>query len=303
MVSIIFLWATFASTFIFAKKVLLYTTPMFLLGVRMITAGGILLLYQALTNKKQSLKIKRKDWGMFFFVTLFHIYIALMLEFWSFQYLSPLKTTIIYSAAPFITAVLAYFLLKKQLCVTKLAGMGIGFFGLIPILSLQTEGEQILRWNYTIPLPEIALLLGVVSASYAWFLIKRLMKKGYSLTLINGVAMFLGGVLSMATSVFFCDFSQPVTQLFPFLGWLVALIVAGNFITYNLYAWLLKKYSMTFLAFTGFLSPCFAILFDWLFLGGEITWHSFGSLTLITLGLYVFYREELRDLVPSGQAS
>ena len=301
MILVVLLYAILASTFIFAKNTLAYCQPFFLIGFRMLLAGSILLAYQFITNKK-ALHIKSDDVFTFFKVSLFHIYFAFILEFWSLQYLTALKTTLIYSATPFIAALLAYFLLKERLSPKKVLGIVIGLGGLSPILLAQTSSEAAMGSVFSISMPEIVLFLAVISASYAWFIVSDLMKKGYDLATINGFAMIVGGMLSFITSWFFEGFCCPVTQWTPFLGWLTLLIISANFIVYNFYGWLLKRYSITFITFAGFLCPSFGTFYEWLFLGGSVTWHYFLSLGLVTLGLYVFHCDELKrkNIIPQG---
>ncbi|MFH0898633.1 MAG: DMT family transporter [bacterium] len=295
MFLVIFLWAVLAATFILAKQTLAYSNPAFLVGIRFILAGSVLLGYQWIVNKK-SIAVKREDWWKFLLISLYHVYLAFMLEFWCLQYVSALKTTIIYSSTPFVVAILAYFVINERLSKMKKIGIAIGFFGLIPTLLVQASGAELAMELFRISIPEVLLMISVVSAAYAWFLIVPLMKKGYGVGVINGYAFFMGGLLSMATAVLFYDMSHPVKAIVPFFAWLALLIVASNIIFYNLYTWLLKRYSITFLSFTGFLCPCFGTLFDWLFLGGIISWHYFASLCLITIGLYIFHREEFGNV-------
>jgi len=290
MILIIFLYAILASTFIFAKLALLYAKPFFLIGIRSILSGSILLFFQFLYNKKR-LIIKRSDWWLFLEAALFQVYLAYIPAFWSLQYLSALKTTIIYSATPFVTAVLAFFILKKNLNKTQILGITVGVSGLLPILLAQTGSslEQSMEL-YRISLPEIVLFVAVFSGAYAWFKVSALMKRGYSFFVINGITMFLGGIMSMFTSILVEDITSPVSSWPHFLFWLTLLIVFTNLIFYNLYAWLLKRYSITFLSFCGFLSPGFATIYDWLFMSGELGWETILSLILITGGLSIFYK-------------
>jgi drug/metabolite transporter (DMT)-like permease len=120
------------------------------------------------------------------------------------------------------------------------------------------------------------------------------MDRGYALTLINGIAMLIGGCLSMVTALLFEDVRHAVTAWVPFLGWVLALVVVANIVVYNLYGWLLRRYSITFLSFAGFLSPSFGMVYAWLLEGQHLTWHYPVSLCLVTAGLYIFYRQELK---------
>ena len=292
MFLVILLYAILASTFIFAKKTLIYAQPFFLIGLRMIIAGILLLSYQWFAHRK-SFNIKKNDWGIFVRVALFHIYFVFTLEFWALQYVSALKTTIIFSATPFITAFLSYFLLRERLTYKKIIGVCIGLAGLLPVIFSQAKNEQhTFEWA-SISLPDIVLVLAVISASYAWFIVMELIQKGYKLIFINGIAMLVGGIVSLITSFFIEGVHYPIKELWPFLGWLSLLIISANIIVYNFYGWLLKRYSITFLSFAGFLCPCFASLYEWLFWGGVITWNYFISLFLVVIGLSLFYQDEL----------
>ncbi len=293
MLMIVILYAVLASTFILAKSALMYARPCFLIGFRMIFAGLLLLGFEALYQWRPLLRGLR-HWKLFFKTSLFHIYLAFILEFWALQYMSSLKTTLIYSITPFVAALLSYLLLNERLTRGNLLGICIGIGGLMPVLFKSTQDTALCSSAVlSVALPDIALLISVVSASYAWFLVKRLMNEGYSLAYINGITMLTGGILSMITAGIVEGFHQPVTAWMPFLGWVTALILVANILVYNLYGFLLRRYSITFLTFSGFLCPSFGTIYEWLFMGGTITWHYPVSLLFVTLGLYIFYAQEL----------
>ncbi len=288
------LYAVLALTFIFAKNTLCYSKPFFLIGIRMILAGSMLLGYQWFFRREQFI-LRREDLWTFLKVSLFHIYFAFTLEFFALQYLTSLKTTMIYSATPFISAILAHFLLQEKLTYKKIAGICCGLIGLIPVLMAQASGaEANFKELLSISFPEAVLLLAVISSAYAWFIVMDLMNKGYELGMINGVAMAVGGVLSMCTSLWVEGFHAPVSDLLPFIGWLTLLIISANFIVYNLYGVLLRRHSIVLISFAGWLCPSFAALYEWLFLSGTISWHYGVSLVFVIIGLYLFYRDELR---------
>ena len=214
-----------------------------------------------------------------------------MLEFWALQKMASSKVILIYSITPFITAVLSYFLLSERLSKKKWGGMALGFCGLAPILVLQQnpiEGGELIR----ISTREIVLLFAAISAAYAWFDVKRLMQRNYTLFMINGVAMFVGGILALITSALVEGISpSPIFDFWPFLGWLLLLVFLSNIVFYNLFGWLLKRYTITFLTFAGFLNPTFGAFYGWFFLGEIITWHYFLSLGVIAMALYLFHCE------------
>lgn len=286
-----------ASTFTIAKITLFYAKPFFIIGFRMILAGIILIAFKYFTDKK-SLVIEKKDYWLFFKSSIFHVYLAFIPEFWALQYLTSSKTNLIYSATPFIAAILSYFIFAEKLTRKKIIGMLIGVFGLVPIFLTQTDPRESAMQIFSFSLPELVLLCAVFSATYAWFIIKKLMNKGHSLVVINGISMFVGGVFSLLTSFVFEGIkTSPVFDFWPFLFWVLLLILVANVISYNLYAWLIKQHSITFVTFAGFLCPVFGAFLGWFFLGEHISWHYYFALSCITVGLYIFYKDEIKVIV------
>lgn len=292
MLLIIILYAVLAATFVFAKYAVQCAAPSFLIGFRMVLAGGLLVGYQAFSNRK-GLSIKKDDIWLFARTALFHIYLAFTLEFWALQYVSAFKTTMIYATTPFIAAFLSYILYRERLNTRKRVGILIGIAGLIPIFLNAAESSVQVTSLMVFGLPEVALLCSTIFAAYAWFLVKDLMHRGYSLVMINGIAMLGGGILSLITSLVVHGATLPVTDWSMFLLWVGLLIISANIIVYNLYGTLLRQYSITLLTFAGFLCPSFGALYEWLLTGKVISWHYMVSLVLVMTGLYVFYRQEL----------
>jgi len=138
---------------------------------------------------------------------------------------------------------------------------------------------------------------------------KKLINKGYSFILINGIGMTGGGLLAFFTSLIiegkpaiktavitmpliantFGIYAESVLML---LLYGLSLIFIANIICYNLYGHLLSRYSATFLSFAGFMTPLFAALLGWLFLGEKVTWHFFATILLVLYGLYLFHEKK-----------
>jgi len=294
MITIVFMYAVLAATFTVGKIVAGLATPYFIVGFRMTVAGIFFLAYQYLRNKKQ-LKIKTKDLGLFFYTALFYIYLAYIPEFWALQYVSSSKEVILYSITPFIVAILAYFLASEKITIKKIIGMIIGFIGMMPMLLMQDDIREASMELFKISWPEVVLMIAIFSGAYGWFPVKKLMNKGYSLASINGYTMFTGGIGAFITS-FAVDgfFHKHVFDWLPFLFWIIILIITANGIFYTLYGWHLSRFSFTLLSFFGFLCPIFGSFYAWRFLGDQLTLNHLVALILTSLGLYIFYKDELK---------
>lgn len=284
-------YAILASTFTIAKVAVGYADPLFIIGVRMVFSAPLMFLVHRF-QKAPSFSIQPQHWPLFLGVSLFHIFLPFIGEFWALQYVSSAKTAITYSLTPFIAAILSFFLLRKKISTIQTIGLFIGILGLLPILmsgdEINFSGEFLM-----VSLPELVLLLSVISASYAWFLVSKLMNHGYGISFINGIAMLIGGSLSLIAWYIFSGSESPIKgDLNQFLLWTSLLIVVANVISYNFYGWLLRHMSITLMSAVGFFCPIFASLYGLFLLGEQLEITHLVALIMVAVGIWLFYREE-----------
>lgn len=288
-------YAILASTFTIAKVAIRYADPLFLIGMRMVISAPFMFLVHRF-HKDNSFRIARADIGRFIMVGLFHIFVPFVGEFWALQYMSSAKTAITYSLTPFIASILSYFLLRKKISSKQTLGLVIGLLGLLPILISGDDVDFVGGEIFFISMPEIILLIAVTSASYAWFIVSDLMKKGYGISLINGVAMLLGGILSLVVWYFTSGETSPLRgELSDFIIWTGLLVLVANVISYNFYGWLLKHMSITLMSAVGFLCPIFASIYGLLLLNEQLGIMHLIALLMVGVGIWLFYREEVRN--------
>jgi hypothetical protein len=79
MIQVVGLYAILAMSFTIGKMLLDFVPPCFLIGIRMILAGSCILGVNYFLNG--SLKIKKQDFGLFFVVTIVHIFVPYVTEF------------------------------------------------------------------------------------------------------------------------------------------------------------------------------------------------------------------------------
>ncbi len=289
-VMVLVLYAMIALTITFAKAAVSAADPLFFIAVRMIVAGTLLLSFYALFSKKRSreLKVTMRDVFNFGLVIIFHIYLAFIPEFWSLQYMPSVKANILWSMTPFVALLLSFILYGERIKKLQFIGALVAFFSLLPLL---THGYNwCARDLVSFSLPELMLLISVFSATYAWFIIKKLMDRHYSLLVINGVSMLFGGVMSFVTWWFTkAPGAAPIAAYGPFLFTLFGLILLSNVIVYNLYGWLLKNYSINMVTIAGFMSPVFGAMYGWFFFGEAFQLHDAFAVAGIAIGLSLFF--------------
>jgi drug/metabolite transporter (DMT)-like permease len=293
---VILLYALFASVFTTAKTALIYTQPYFLIGSRMFCAGCLLLAYQYLFRRK-TWDIQKSDWTKFALLGFLSIYLTNVLEFIGLKHLTSFKTCFIYSLSPFLSALLAHWILKEKMTSKKWLGLAVGFAGFIPILLNQSDSEAEMGQLWLFSWAELAVVGAAVTSVYGWILLKQMVAhRGYSPISTNGMSMILGGGMALAHSACSEDWNPiPVTEFWPFLLCAFTLMIISNGICYNLYGYLLKRYSATFMSFAGFTTPVFTALFGWILLGEVVTWPFYLSFAIVLAGLLLFYQEELQS--------
>lgn len=291
---VILLYALFGSLFVIAKHGLQYVQPFFLIGFRMML-GGILLLAYQWWKDAGSLKIPRSLWMKLFLLGLFNIYLTNALEFWGLQYLSSSKTSFIYSFSPFFAAILSYFIIGEKMTLKKWTGLTIGFLGFLPLLLYESFAEQSLGGIGFVSWAELSVMGAALSTVIGWILMKDLVSNSsLSFFTANGFSMLIGGVLALLNSYAVENWDPiPTTDIGIFLKTSLYMMVVSNFICYNMYGWLLKRFSTTFMSFAGFSTPFITALFGWVFLGEEATVSLFVSGLIVGFGLTLFYQEEL----------
>ena len=227
----------------------------------------------------------------FFGAILFNIFITNTFELVGLQGCSPVKVSLIFCFAPFFGALLAYFLWHERLTYFKWLGLGLGLLGILllylpcgPGATLSTQGSDIWIWG------------AMIGTTVGWTCVKRLVfDYGYTPFFTNMVTMFIGGILSLIGSFLIEPWSTlPISDEFYFWILVGATALISCVVCYNLYAWLLRFYSVVFMTFAGFLCPFLTAIFGYFLLDETITFTFVGSFILLLLGLVIFYKEEIK---------
>lgn len=291
MVLIFLLYALLASTFTLGKILLIYAPPLFLTAIRMSVAGLLLLGVHYLFNKKKQLSFSLQDCICFLFISFVHILIPYSTEFFALQNVASSCAALVYNLSPFFTALFSYLVFHEVMTPKKWLGFGLGLIGIIYFIRPEQLCYGGFDWSYGL------LLISVSSASLGWVIVRYFINsRGFSILFINGVAMLLAGIESFVLSWFLQEQAVlPWGHMQNFLTLLGLIILIANVLFYNLYGYLLKRYTATLLSFIGFTTPLFTALYDWLFLGYHVSSNFFISIAIVACGIYIFYQEELRQ--------
>lgn len=296
MLAVVFLYLCFTATMFLGSSILTANHyPFFIAGARFFGSGCILLSFYTLQHRKSMLEQLPQLWCVSFFKYAFCLYTISAIGFsWGMQYVDPVKACFVFVLAPFITALLLYFLKDEQLSRKKVIGLLIGLMAVVPII-LECGHEDVcaVSWHDAM-LGYFVFSCAVISFSYGWILNKEMYKVVHApSSLITGAALVVGG----STTLLFCLLTQGrsmfAMQVQEGFWWLLLLFAILTAVAYNLYSVLLKRFSATFVSFASFLEPAFGLIYASFFLGQKVSTVSLCSLTALGFGLYIFYQEEL----------
>jgi drug/metabolite transporter (DMT)-like permease len=263
----------------------------------MILSGICLLLFYLFFSKKPVFRRKR-DYLYLLGVSIFHILIPFTTEYVALQSINPSGVCLFYNLSPIFSAFYSYVFFKEQMTNKKWAGLGISLIGIIYFTNPTIFVDPLAIFSAQPSVAHLLMFISVATASLGWILVRVLVKnRGFSPLFVNGIAMLSGGVFALPLSSAF----EGKVDLFAIEGkgvfflLLAALIILANVVFYNLYSYLLKKYTATILAFFGLLTPLFVVILESIFLDIPISYTFFISVFIISFGIYIFYQEELQQ--------
>lgn len=296
-----FLWGT---AMVAMKGVIPHTTPLFMAGVRLVPAGVLVLLFAALTGRRQP-----NTWLAWLWIGLFALVDGALFQ--GFLAAGLVRTdaglgSVMIDSQPLVVALLSLWLFGERIGLLGWLGLGLGVLG-ISLIGLPKE--WIFDWLHQVG----ASGLAIVNNSPA-----LVATEPATLTTHYGQWLMLVAALSMAVGTIIarhlCRYVDPVVAT----GWhmilgglpLFALSAAtesqqwvnidlsdwmalsystvfGSAVAYGLFFYFASVGSLTSLSSLTFLTPVFALLFGNLFLSemlNTLQWSGVG-LTLVSIYL------------------
>ena len=112
---------------------------------------------------------------------------------------------------------------------------------------------------------------------------------------LNGISMTSSGIFALITAWFIDPIQTSLTAInFKIFTAMSYSIIIGNVISYNIYGYFLKKYSVTMVSLFGFIIPLTVATIGFFILHEEITTRFILAASIIFIGLTIFYADELK---------
>ncbi|HAX79489.1 MAG TPA: EamA family transporter [Cyanobacteria bacterium UBA11372] len=296
-----FLWGT---AMVAMKGVIPHTTPMFMAGVRLVPAGVLVLLFAAITGRRQP-----NTWLAWLWIGLFALIDGAFFQ--GFLAAGLVRTdaglgSVMIDSQPLVVALLSLWLFRERIGLLGWLGLGLGVLG-ISLIGLPKE--WILDWLHQVGASGLVVvnnspaLVGTEAATMTthygqWLMlvaalsmavgtiIARYLCRYVDPVVATGWHMILGGLPLFALS------AATETQQWANIdlsGWMALSYstVFGSAIAYGLFFYFASRGSLTSLSSLTFLTPVFALLFGNLFLSemlNSLQWSGVG-LTLVSIYL------------------
>ncbi len=293
MIEILGLHALWGSSIPMSKQLLNFTSPTVLTAVRMLSSGFLLFGINYFRNTA-SLNFNPRFW-FYNGQIIVAIFFKYQLRNWSLAHMPASKMSFLLNMTPFVVALFAYMAFKEQLTKKQWIGLSIGFIGMLPLIITSSAGEQGLGEFLYMSWPELALFGAVCAEAYSAIMTRIVIRDHkQSVVLSNGIRMLGAGLFALCVIGASDSITFEISHIGQFAFWLTAVVLISNVICHNYRLHLLKRYSVTFLSFTDFISPLFTAFYSWLFLHEKMNWHYGLSAVIVVAGLYLFYQDELQ---------
>lgn len=292
------LFALWSTSFVLNKSMVSLAEPLFLIAFRMSFSGFLILLFWLL--KRRSFSLSKLQMGYAVLISFIGVFGSNLLESLSLIYLSCAKTCFIYSLTPFWTALLSIWLFQEFIDTKKALGLCLGILGTVPVMITQTGVEDLTSLQNFFTWPTLAAIGATLCSALGATLFTKALRTSRppSPTLLNGITMLAGGGYALLTSLMWeswlplpCQVHNMVQVCFN----TILLSLLSNIVCYNIYGWLLKYLTTTFLSLIGLLSPLFTAFWEWCFFGTPPSLIIIFSVPLICLALFLCYQSELQS--------
>lgn len=273
------IWGT---SFLWIKIAVADVNPLVLVGLRTLIASlGLAVSLYAVRAKLPTWAELRPRLGIFLVIAVCNISIPWALISWAEQFVDSGIASIINSAMPLFTIIIAPLMIKEErITPAKVIGLLTGFLGVI-ILTLPNIQAG---WTQGLIGMGACLLATVFYAFAAVFARKH--TGGLPPQLQAFLQLSIGSAIIWIA--IFISQGAPALPTRP-LTWVALLWLGllGSCLAYILYYYLLHKIGPTRVSTTTYISPMVGVVLGIIFLGEPFYWQSFVGAVLILSGIFI----------------
>ena len=254
------IYVLWGSTYLAIRIAVQLVPPLFAAGSRFFFAGALLYVVMRLCGRERP---SGKQWANLAAIGSLMFVVTYGMVFWAEQYVPSGFTSVLEATLPLITIGLEVFIFRQQrFRWSLLAAIVLGFAGVLLLMLHNAQHVPLL--------PCVAVLVGGASWSLGAVLTRSLVlprSKGIT----AGAEMFFGGVILLMLSALTGEmhpFPHISGKAFAALAYLV---VAGSFVGFSAFVWLLARMPATRVASHAYVNPVVAVALGYFFAGELVT--------------------------------
>jgi EamA-like transporter family protein len=272
MISIVMLHLL--STFSLSQALLAHMSPLVLMALRMLFGASIVM--SIVLIKRISLNIQKIHWLDFGKAIIFASLLPYYLRYWALS-TGDSNISYWYFSGLVITYLLSLLYNLEQHSWIKNILICISYGALFFVIGFP---------KISFGMPECAFIASVISFTYGWITIRKLIVEyEYPPLVVNGIMLASAGLVCLII----CSVSEPLIikgdwQQCALL--IAAVILISNVMVHTWYMALLKQYSLTFIQLCSFIIPCWKLLYS----GNYTLMQVLGILIiLICMGMFYYF--------------
>ena len=270
------LWS---GAFVAVKVGLASSPPLFLMAVRFLVAGALLLGWARLTGRRMPANVR--EWGGIVALGLLNNAIYLGLTSIALRDLSAGMAAILASTNPLMLALVAPWALGERWTVRKVAGLLIAFAGVVWVMSSRVGPDNR-------PAAMGLIVLSIMFLVGGTILFKRV-RPDQDLVALNAGQLFAAGLALSVPSVLLEPLGS--VRLTPsFLASQAYLIAGVSWVGMLLWFWLLRHGDATRASAWFFLNPVIGVFLGAVVLGEPLRGPDFLGTATVALGIYLVQR-------------
>lgn len=265
-----------------AKLGMMHTTPLMLMGIRFLFAGGLLALFSA---KKPQPK-GAKAWMQIGLLGLFQSVGVMGFTAYSMRWITSGESAIISSTSPLMLLVWGA-LMGTAYRVRQWFGVAIGFIGVVITFGLHLSLDP----------GTVFALAGAVCFTVATLIINRI-GPAFDKRVLAAYQMLAGGILLLILS--FAG-EKPAFELNLASGLVIVwMVLFCSIVQFTLWFYLISHSDPGTTSSFLFLVPIFSVLCSWVLLGEHIDWYVYAGGALTCAGIFLVNWQGNRS--PQNQA-
>lgn len=285
-------WASLVSPFFFwgtamvaMKGVIPRTGPFFVAAIRLLPAGALLVAFAAARGRKQP-----SGWEAWLAIAAFGLIDAACFQGFLAEGLQKTSAglgSVIIDSQPLTVAILASLLFGESIGAIGVGGLVLGVVGLLllEVPALSVEGNDTTIWGSG----ESLMFLSAQSMAVGTIMVRWVSKYSDPI-MATGWHMIIGGLPLLVISVLNHD--PALSGHIQDLTWsdILALgytSIFGSAVSYGVYFYNATRGSLTTLSSLTFLTPMFASVFGYLYLGETFSTVQIGGALLTLVAIYM----------------